>query len=379
MATKSEQVSVDSMSDYNAMASAYRSPYELWKESQGLPTLRGLHVPNVFDVELTDWPARGGAGVFVNLEGTGGFNDTYVCEIPPGKSLNPIKHIYEETVFVLSGRGATTVWYEESKKQTFEWQPHSYFALPPNANYQHHNASGSEPARYVAMTAAPRVIDTFKNLDFVFDNPFKFTDRFNDEAGYFAMSDKPMQGRGTWNTNFVADVLAASNMADNSVTKDGRGAGAASTGFAMINSTVRSHSSSWAVGSYKKAHRHGPGIHVLLLKGEGYSLMWKEDEEIHTVPWKRGTMFVPPEMWFHQHFNTGADPCLFLAIGWGSEKPKQGGGAYVYKSVKEGGDQIEYEDENPDFHPQFEEAVARSGAQCRMGGTHPLCTCEPVG
>ncbi|MCI0779488.1 MAG: hypothetical protein J4N32_05700 [Chloroflexi bacterium] len=65
-------------------------------------------------------------------------------------------------------------------------------------------------------------------------------------------------------------------------------------------------------------------------------------------------------------FNTGAEPVLFLAIGWGSEKPKAGGGAYVYKSVKEGGDQIEYE-----------EAVAASGAQCGMGETRPFCSFNP--
>jgi hypothetical protein len=38
-----------------------------------------------------------------------------------------------------------------------------------------------------------------------------------------------------------------------------------------------------------------------------------------------------------------------LAIGWGSDKPKAGGKQYVYKSVTEGGDQIEYEDEDRRF------------------------------
>lgn len=101
-------------------ARAWKSPYEEWKESQGIPTIHGLAVDNVYTVELTPWPARGGSGVFINLDGTGGFNDTYVCEIPPRQSLQPIKHIYEETVFILSGQGATTVWIDDQKKQTFE-------------------------------------------------------------------------------------------------------------------------------------------------------------------------------------------------------------------------------------------------------------------
>ena len=358
---------------YNKDAMAYKSPYERWKEAEGLPTIRGLSVPSLMDVELTPWASRGGSGIFVNLMGTDGFNDTYICEIPPGKSLNPIKHIYEETVFVVKGRGATTVWLDGGEKQTFEWGERSYFAMPPNANYQHHNGSGTEPARYVAMTAAPRVIDTFKNLDFVFKNPFVFEDRFDGKAGYFTQSESPNAGGG-WTTNFIADVDSSSRIATDSKARGGRTPGALGTGFNLVNSTVRSHASSWPVGFYKKAHRHGPGIHIVLLRGEGYSLMWKEGEPVQKIPWKPGTMFVPPEMWFHQHFNTGAEPVLFLAIGWGSEKPKAGGGAYVYKSVKEGGDQIEYEDEDPQIHKDFEEAVAASGAQCGMGGIHPFCS-----
>jgi oxalate decarboxylase/phosphoglucose isomerase-like protein (cupin superfamily) len=355
-------------------AEAYKSPYELWKESQGIPTIRGLGVPSLFDLELTPWPARGGSGVFINLEGTGGFNDTYVCEIPPGKSLNSNKHIYEETVYILKGQGATTVWNDPNKKQTFEWHERSYFAIPPNAHYQHHNGSGTDPARYVAMTAAPRVLDTFKSLDFVFNNPYVFTDRFDDQTGYFQEVGEP-GGRGHgWATNFVSDVLGRSEIAGAVGGSEGRGAGAVGTVFAMVNSTVRSHSSSWPVGTYKKAHRHGPGIHVLLLRGTGYTLMWPEGGPIERIDWQPGTMFVPPEMWFHQHFNTGAEPCLFLAIGWGSDKPKAGGKSYVYKDVKEGGDQIEYEDEPKSIHQEFEAALAKSGARCRMGKAHPFCT-----
>src|SRR5437763_949624 len=55
------------------------------------------------------------------------------------------------------------------------------------------------------MTAAPRVIDTFKNLDFIFNNPYRFEDRFNDDDGYFHEAER-LAGRGEWKTNFIADV-----------------------------------------------------------------------------------------------------------------------------------------------------------------------------
>src|SRR4051812_20251961 len=105
---------------YNQEAEAFRSPYELWKQSQGLPTLRGLAVPNVYTQELHPWKERRGSGIFVNLEGTGGFNDTYLYELAPRDHSEPIKHIYDELVFVLSGQGSTTIWIDDTKKQTFE-------------------------------------------------------------------------------------------------------------------------------------------------------------------------------------------------------------------------------------------------------------------
>ena len=65
---------------------------------------------------------------------------------------------------------------------------------------------------------------------------------------------------------------------------------------------------------------------------------------------------------------------LFLAIGWGSEKPKTGGKQYIYTSVKEGGDNIEWEDEDPQIHADYEAELARHGVECTMGQHHPFCT-----
>jgi len=41
--------------------------------------------------------------------------------------------------------------------------------------------------------------------------------------------------------------------------------------------------------------------------------------------------------------------------------------------VKEGGGQIEYEDEDPKIHREFETELAEAGAQCMMGSYHPNC------
>src|SRR4249919_3476951 len=111
-------------------AEVYKSPYERWKEAEGLPTVRGYHVKNLLELELAPWKSSGGgAAAVINLEGTGGFNDAYVAEIAPGKSLKPHKHLFEETIYILKGQGATSVWIDPNRKETFEWQEGSYFSI----------------------------------------------------------------------------------------------------------------------------------------------------------------------------------------------------------------------------------------------------------
>ena len=116
----------------------------------------------------------------------------------------------------------------------------------------------------------------------------------------------------------------------------------------------------------------------MILSGQGCSILWPEGEERTTVDWAQGSMVVPPDQWFHQHFNYGAKPARYLALRWGSWRYRFSGVSQregsTYKSVKEGGAQIEYEDEDPQIHRDFEAAVAKAGAVCGMGKHHPHCT-----
>ncbi len=121
--------------------------YTTWQRAQKIPINRGFFVEDLKKVEVAPWEHKGGLGAFVNLDGTGGTNDGYVCEIPPGKQLKEQKHLYEEMVYVLEGHGATSIWQRDGKKHTFEWHPGSLFAIPLNAHYQHFNGQGHAPAR----------------------------------------------------------------------------------------------------------------------------------------------------------------------------------------------------------------------------------------
>ena len=129
------------------------------------------------------------------------------------------------------------------------------------------------------------------------------------------------------------------------------------------------------MGTYKKGHRHGPGAHLVILGGVGFSLLWWEGKERVRADWKKGSMVViPADATFHQHFNTGAEPARYLALQTGNGTPAPAGRPNM--SFAEGGTQIEYEDEARDIHEIFEKELAAHSAPCRMKAFIPWCTGE---
>ena len=112
--------------------------------TEDLDIISAQYVPNLATVELKPWPRRGAGakGVYINHEASRTSNDCYVCEIAPGKKLEPQHHLFEEMILILSGRGSTTVWNNAGARITFEWKAGSIFAVPLNCWYQHFNGSG---------------------------------------------------------------------------------------------------------------------------------------------------------------------------------------------------------------------------------------------
>lgn len=334
------------------------TPYYKWVRDQGLDIVPANYIPDLRTLELKDWPAREGRGVFINHDDSRNTNDCYVCEIPPGKKLAPRRQLFEEMVLILSGRGSTTVRNDAGKRITFEWKAGAIFAIPLNCHHQHFNGSGSEPARYVATTWAPWVLNLYGDPDFVFGFPRDFPDRFNGEPDYFTA--KGEQAGFLLKTNFVPDAVNLPL-----VTAKERGAGGGHIRFNMARGQMASHISQFPVGTYKKAHAHNAGAHVIVLSGEGYSLMWPEGDEPRRFDWKPGSLIVPPNAWFHQHFNGGKEPARYLAFKHSSPRNAQGV-PMSWISRRLGGMQIDYADEAPVVRDMFDQALARHGLSSKM-------------
>jgi len=169
--------------------------YVEWQKREGVPVIRDFVFEDLNALELGDWPRKSGRGAIINIPNPYLPNDAHVVEIRPGSQSAPERHMYEEMVLILSGRGSTSVWIDEKRKQTFEWGEGSLFSIPLNAWYQIFNGSGAEPIRYLSLTNLPPMLRLFQNSDFIFNNPFEFTDRFKGEQDYFTGEGKLYRGR----------------------------------------------------------------------------------------------------------------------------------------------------------------------------------------
>ncbi|MGH7832067.1 MAG: cupin domain-containing protein [Candidatus Binatia bacterium] len=364
------------MADFDALLrSLQQTGYHQWMKNEGIPVVVGHGLEDVREIELVPWRRTGGLGSFVHLHGMEGLTGMYIAEIPPGGALEPEKHIYEELICILEGQGATEVSNEGGKKSLFEWGRMSLFSPPLNTRHRLING-GREPVKFLALTNAPMILDAYRNPEFVFNNPFVFSDRFAGEEGYFNVGTKryPRGNIHIWETNFIPDILSAE--VDEHEQK---GAGVRLTQFQMARNSLIAHVSRWPGARYQKAHYHGPGAALLGLEGEGYVLMWPKelglrpyesgrDGEIVEMKWKEGGLYCPPGGWFHQHFNTSSGPARHIALRYSgrihptglqlaAKRHEEG----TTTSIKKGGTMIEYEDEDPEIRARFESELGKIG------------------
>ncbi len=347
----------------------HRLYFDDWVASEGLDLLRGYKIDDVLTVPLKYWARTGGYAVHVQLEGTGGLNGAQVCEIPAASELKPQRHLYEELIYVVSGKGAASVWYPGQARQTFEWCAGSLFAIPLNACYQLFNGSGRDVVRYVAVTTAPITFNLIRDADFIFGCDATFPDRYQGETDYFS-GEARMESFTGWGhpvsvafANFYPDVAAIPFAASS------RGAGTRHVQYELANGVSSAHRLEMPGGTFTKLHRHGPGAHVLWLQGEGYTVMWPEGGQMVQEFWKPGTMLVPPEGWWHQHCVVSAEPAQHLGLKFGSRTNSvTRGNMASMKSTRDGGNQLDFEDTPREVLERLKEMFA---AECARRGTEP--------
>jgi quercetin dioxygenase-like cupin family protein len=91
--------------------------------------------------------------------------DAYMQFIPPGSRSGKHRHMSEEYIFVLEGKGYDLhwdvdfelgekyYWKVDEKPSRWEWEQGDSIYIPPNTVHQHFNSDPEKPARFISATS----------------------------------------------------------------------------------------------------------------------------------------------------------------------------------------------------------------------------------
>lgn len=377
-----------------------KSGYEQFMEQEGIPVFRGIGVRDTRELTLQDWDRRNVRGSFLLLDGLEGSKGMYVMEIRPQQATNPERHLYHEFFIVIEGRGTTETWIEgnpASKRNrfewpSFEWKEGSMFRIPPNVNYRLVNGT-NQRVLLLAATNAPGMFNMFNNREFIFNNDFRFpefyggSDTSSSQSKDFYKFDSrlvatPYNKRAAVHANFFPDIMHMDLPLDNQrapgyrrITPMWYGFENSHTGFVA----------EYPRGRYSMAHYHESGAVLVCLRGEGYTYNWPRG--FGFTPWQDGHAdevrvqeYVPGGLvaaapgggeWFHQHFGVGKE-ALRVCNFWGGPNAKpdeflnKKTGVSALATTREGGQTIDYRDEDPFVREEFLHRLAEDGVECTM-------------
>jgi len=325
-----------------------RNFYRDWIRKSKVPMVEGYSIYDARDQEALPWPEIGGKGLYLNFSGNVHM-DGVIVEIPGGKALVPRRHLYEQLLYVLKGRGHTRLG-EAKNGPKVEWSEGSLFTVPLNVVHRHFNDDASHPARILAVTTFPFMLQVFGSRGFIENSTAEFPERFKNEQDFYSASKQTH--KRWWKTNYVPDIRSTKV-----IPWEERGKGNESVFWEMAGNTIlEPHVSEFPVATYKLGHRHPYEAIILTLNGKGFSLAGRnglrETDNPVKIDWKAGSIISPPYFWYHQHFNTGDSKARYWAITEG-DFPKRLG---IPLDVE----QIEPPQEDPGIKKRFEKELGHA-------------------
>ena len=109
--------------------------------------------------------------------------DAYMQFIPPGSRSGKHRHMSEEYIFVLEGKGYDLHWdvdfeladkyyWKVNKKPSrWEWEQGDSVYIPPNTVHQHFNKDPEKPVRFISATSRAVRHLGFNDLEQIEDAP----------------------------------------------------------------------------------------------------------------------------------------------------------------------------------------------------------------
>lgn len=264
-------------------------PYGNWAKAEGVPIHVGATV-DLMAAETAPWARFGLRGAICHLDGRCDFLTAFLFELQPGSASAPMRHLYEEALYVLDGRGVAEIALSDGRVQSVDWSAGTLFAVPVNASLVL-RATGSRPARLVALNDLRYLMGLYRNENFLFANPVALDARQSAALAAGLVLTPASEPAVTG--------LSPLPLADLSV------------GIDLLTILP---------GQSTEAQRQMQGRHLVAMEGEGFTLSFSNaTSDLVRTDWRPGLMIGLPGMMFHQHVNKGATPARALSMELGSQ------------------------------------------------------------
>ena len=233
----------------------------------------------------------------------------HLSEVPPGGEKQGHRHLDEATFYIVSGRGWSELRQDEGKPdQRVDWKAGDVVTIPSNAWHKHYNADPDAPALQLAFKNTRFLRKIFHSREFVYQNDFRFPDRYDDQDDYWTAREPGNHGKVR--VNYIPDVVREPV----TPTPDA-GEGVGIQRFSMGGHRTIDHALvEIGVGGRMREHRHLAEEAMLILAGSGTTHLRTDDGRETTVKWNAGDLVSPPFQVWREHRQTGHAPVRYLRI-----------------------------------------------------------------
>jgi hypothetical protein len=365
----------------------HKLAYYQYMEEEGIPIHTGIGVHDIRELELGNWDRLGARGAFLYLDGLEGIKGMHVLEVPGGGVTLPERHLFHEFYLVFEGRGTAETWLDSDPdhKQVVEWGPGSLFYFPPNVTHRVVNGTG-ERVLILAANNAPPLYNMLRDREFIFANDYVFSAHYSGDSEFYKFNDTvyavPNSKRAQSRSNYFPDIINAQLPLDNQRVPGYRRIQPAFRGF------ERDHVGfvgEFPIGRYSRAHHHAAGAVLVCLKGGGYTFTWPVScgmtpwrdghaDKVKVLRYQQGGLVAAAPgggEWFHQHFAI-AQSAFRVYNYWGGPVPiglnnlNMATGKSGNLNIRDGGNSIAYDEEDPYIRERFEEELAKVGMKSDM-------------
>jgi len=232
----------------------------------------------------------------------------HVSRLQPGAHNRGHRHVDEALILIIGGHGWSELRQsDDSEMQRIEWRAGDLLAIPSNAWHQHFNSSDEHPTRQLAFKDTQFLRRVFGSRSFVYDNAFRFHDRYDDEPDY-------------WTRRATVDGVVVTNairsLADEPLQDAPRlGDGVASSSFRLGgHHNLLAHLVEIVPGGSVAAHHHRLAEEAtFVVAGHGTTTLAADDGRSLTFEWGPGDLFCPPLGVSHTH-TAAAGPARLLTV-----------------------------------------------------------------